>query len=108
VHDGVSETDIPLIKTDAQKCLDMCFQTLEGARLKHRHHGLWLTIRCMFSKALLVIAAATSKNVEMRDDWKHRVEDFQAYLRYWEAEAPECMGMRKALETLMVDVGSEA
>lgn len=102
VHDSTPETDTSLVSAGAQKCLDMCFQTLEGARLKHRHHGLWLTIRCMFSKALLIIAAAKSENnLEMPEDWQRRVEEFQDYMRYWEEEAPECKGIRLALESLM-------
>jgi hypothetical protein len=101
VHGSFSDSDVALVNVSAQKCLNMCFQTLDGARLKHRHHGLWLTIRCMFSKALLMIAAVRSENVEVRDNWQICVENFQAYLAYWEAEAPECKGMRTALERLM-------
>jgi hypothetical protein len=103
VHGNFTDTDMSLVDASAQKCLDMCFQTLEGARLKHRHHGLWLTIRCMFSKALLIIAAAKSGNVEVKEDWQDRVQDFVAYLRYWEVESPECKGMRTALQVLMED-----
>ena len=103
VHGSVSEAARASVNASANKCLAMCFQTLDGARLKHRHHGLWLTLRCMFSKALLIVAAARSQNLDIREDWRTCIDDFKAYLRYWEVEAPECKSMRTALETLLED-----
>jgi hypothetical protein len=101
IHGVLSDADKVLVTTSAMKCLNLSFDLLEGARLKHRHHGCWLTIRCMFTKVLLILAAAKSGRVEIRNDWQSRVRLFQDYLRYWEIEAPDLAAMRSALSELL-------
>ncbi|KAK5165204.1 uncharacterized protein LTR77_009302 [Saxophila tyrrhenica] len=104
VHGQVSEADQLIVMAGANKCLDTSFVMLEKALLKHRHHGCWQTIRCMITKALLVLAAAKSRRGEIRSDWRSVVRSFQAYLQYWETEAPDLGAARSALSTLVAEI----
>ena len=94
----------PEVYNGASKCLEMSLGMLENALLKHRHHGCWQTIRCMFSKALVIIAAAKSGRISLPDDWRRRIELFQQYMRYWQLEAPDIGAANRALSTLLENV----
>lgn len=105
IHDEVPAADTSAVNVASAKCLDMCFELLEGGRLKHRHHGCWLTIRCMFSTALVILAAVKSRKVDVRSDWAWFIHVFQSYLRYWEQECPDLEAMRTGLANLLNIVG---
>jgi hypothetical protein len=105
IHGEVPAADVATVHTGAERCLDMCFELLEGGRLKHRHHGCWLTIRCMFSAALLIIAAVKSHKVTICSDWAWYIHAFQSYLGYWEHESPDLGAMRTDLTQLLDVVG---
>ncbi|KIW14289.1 hypothetical protein PV08_07071 [Exophiala spinifera] len=101
LHGTPTQDEMPVVSSTVKTCLDMSFEMLQGARLKHRHHGLWLTVRCMFAKALLIIAAGKSGRVAIRSDWLEHVNSFQTYLKYWEDEASDLGAMRLALSELL-------
>lgn len=84
----------------ANRCIDMSVSMLQNARRKHRHHGCWQTIRCMFSKALVVLAAARSRRLQLPSGWREDVEAFREYMEYWEAEVPDIGAAGRALATL--------
>lgn len=101
VHGELSKAADLDVQAAAIRCLDVSFGMLENARLKHRHHGCWQTIRCTLTKALLVLAAVKCARLNIRSDWRRYIEDFQLYLRYWQDEAPDLGAADRALSTLL-------
>ena len=104
VHCDAAEVLDLKVRAGASRCLEVSFGMLESARLKHRHHGCWQTVRCMLTKALLVLAATKSARLDVRSDWRRYVEIFQDYLRYWEDEAPDLGAAKHALSALLIDI----
>lgn len=104
IHAESSEANALLV-AGASKCIEMSIGMLENALLKHRHHGCWQTIRCMFSKALVILAAARSLRVQLPSEWRYHIEAFQKYMQYWQAEAPDIGVASQALTTLLPSLG---
>lgn len=100
VHSASSQLSEQVV-TGTQRCLEMSLGLLQNARLKHRHHGCWQTIRCMFSKALVVLAAAKCGHVQIAEDWRIHAEAFQDYMRYWQDEALDIGAANRALSSLL-------
>ncbi|KAK5721136.1 hypothetical protein LTR15_007100 [Elasticomyces elasticus] len=106
VHSVSLPEDQEIISMCATLCLNLSFEMIEGSTVKHRHHGCWLTARCLVTKALLIVAAARSARVEMRPDWKRHVHGLQTFLQYWQVEAPDLGSASCAITTLLANMDS--
>ncbi|KAK5677990.1 hypothetical protein LTS10_009874 [Elasticomyces elasticus] len=104
VHSVSSPEDQEIIAMCATLCLNLSFEMIEGSTVKHRHHGCWLTARCLVTKALLIIAAAQSARVEIRPDWRRHVHGLQTYLQYWQVEAPDLGSASCAITRLLANM----
>jgi hypothetical protein len=88
----------------AAASLSHVFQYIDMVTVKHRHHGSWYGARQSFTKALLVLAAAKSGKIALREDWISYVELAQNQLKYWEGESPDLRMARSALSTILADI----
>ena len=88
----------------AARSLYLACEYIEQMTIKHRHHGSWYGARQSFTKALLILAAAKSGRIILREDWLSYIEHVQVKLKYWEGEAPDLRIARMALAEISADI----
>ncbi|KAF4976381.1 hypothetical protein FZEAL_6942 [Fusarium zealandicum] len=96
-----------LLRPFVEKALMYTFRILNDCPTRHRHHGVWFSIRTGISAALSILAAGRCGNLPLPVGWTGIVRATITKLEYWEAEAP---GLSQALEVLnaylLVSTGS--
>lgn len=73
----------------------------------HRHHGTWYVARTSMTRALLLLAAARSKKIEMPQNWSEAVDLALQTLQYWAKEAPDLEKAASYLRILMDNLGEQ-
>jgi hypothetical protein len=104
IHAERQEAEDPRNLKYAAASLAHVFQYIDMVTVKHRHHGSWYGARQCFTKALLVLAAAKSGKIALREDWVSYIELVQNLLKYWEGESPDLRMARSALSTILADI----
>lgn len=97
LHADISPADREIVKPRAEKCVELMVQYVRLISIKHRHHGSWYGARQLFTRALLLLAAVQSGNVQVPSDWTVIIELAMNNLEYWEGEAPDLKIARLAL-----------
>jgi len=107
-HDRDSEVN-HRIEPLVQKALANCAGCKAGVVIDHRHHGTWFACRQITTWALLLLAARKSGLITWDQPWHgasvnmdfaHSFQVAIDTLRYWEAESPDVVRAREAIETL--------
>ncbi|KAH8900300.1 hypothetical protein GQ53DRAFT_836223 [Thozetella sp. PMI_491] len=82
--DGVyQETIQPFVRST----LKQCCRIIDVAGRVHRTQGVWNLVRSATGCALMLLAAARCKHIQLLDEWKHAVRTQISVLRYWERES---------------------
>ncbi|KAL3460375.1 hypothetical protein BJX64DRAFT_300674 [Aspergillus heterothallicus] len=97
-HADAHDPNLPVYAQNATICLDMVLKQVQHCFIRHRHHGSWLVARGLFTKGLLILVAAKSRNITMPSNWISVVDTCIAGLMYWEDEAPDLRAARLRLQ----------
>ncbi|RAO71707.1 uncharacterized protein BHQ10_007719 [Talaromyces amestolkiae] len=107
IHQPLDDFFIAQAMPLAKKCLDLCVQWQSMAQPLHRHHGTWYVARTSMTRALLLLAAARSKKIEMPQNWSEAVDLALQTLQYWAKEAPDLEKAASYLRILMDNLGEQ-
>lgn len=104
IHAERRDAEEPRNLEYAARSLSLIFQYMDLLSIKHRHHGSWYGARQLFTKALLILAAAKSGKIPLPEDWISRIELVQVELEYWEVESPDLRMARLTLSQIFSDI----
>jgi hypothetical protein len=103
-HSNPQDPNLPIYNQHASQCLNTISKHILNYSIKHRHHGSWFAARNLFTKGLLVLAAAKSPNIAMPSNWGTIIDTCIAGVRYWEDEAPDLRAARHILQHICQSV----
>lgn len=103
VHQPLDDPFIAQATPLARKCVQLCVDTQLLIQPFHRHHGSWYVARNSMTRALLLLAAARSKKIEMPNGWEKALDHALHTLQYWAKEAPD---LEKAASLLQQMIGN--
>ncbi|KAL2860710.1 uncharacterized protein BJX67DRAFT_386398 [Aspergillus lucknowensis] len=103
-HSSPEDPNLPIYTQNACICLDFIVKYVQNCFIKHRHHGSWFAARNLFTKGLLLLVAAKSRNITMPSNWMAIVDTCIAGLMYWEDEAPDLHAARLTLQHIYQSV----
>ncbi|KAL3478319.1 hypothetical protein BJX99DRAFT_107854 [Aspergillus californicus] len=104
IHQPIDDPFIAQATPLARKCLRLCVDTQLLIQPFHRHHGSWYVARNSMTRALLLLAAARSKKIEMPEGWEKALDHALQTLQYWAKEAPDLERAATLLQEMMGNV----
>jgi hypothetical protein len=103
IHCPADDIHIPRVMPLAIKCLEFGAELILMSQSHHRHHGTWYTARTSTTPALLLLAGARSKRIELPQRWKEAMNSSLKRLQIWGTKAFDLQRAANILELLVRD-----
>lgn len=97
IHEPDCSPDVRIL---AEKGLYNALRYLQHSHTGHRHHGTWLQLRNELREASLLLAASTSRSLNMPDGWHGGITKALATFEYWSWELSSCDTYASVIQTL--------
>jgi hypothetical protein len=106
VHQPPDESFSPEVMARAKTCLELCVENAFHAYPHHRHHGTWYVARTSLTRALLLLAAARSRKIELPESWRYSVEVSMLTVQKWCNESTDLKRAASMIQNIIRDTFS--